>query len=80
MQVDEAGEEDLALGLDDGRALGGQAGADLRDGLAVDQDVLRLAAEDLRATDKDLAHGYLLSSVRAAGVVVTAGSDPPSSR
>lgn len=65
VQVDEAG-EDLALGLDDGRTLGGQAGADLRDGLAVDQDVLRLAAEYLRATDKDLAHGYLLSSVRAA--------------
>lgn len=77
VQVDEAGQQDPALGLDHGGAPGGQAGADLGDGLAVDQDVLDLAAQHLRTADKDLAHGYLFSSVR---VWVTAESLPPRSR
>lgn len=76
MQVDQAGQQDAAVGLDDLGAVGGQAWAHRFDGLAVDQDVLRLAAEHLRTTDQGLAHGYLLSSVRE----VVAGSEPPSSR
>lgn len=65
VEVDQAGQQDLALGLDDGRVTGLDAGTDCGDGFAVDQDVLGFAAEDLRAADKDLAHGYLFSSVRA---------------
>ncbi|MDF9802525.1 hypothetical protein M2436_001072 [Streptomyces sp. HB372] len=79
VQVDQAGQQDLPLGLDHGGAGGVEAGADLGDGLAVDQDVPRLAAEDPRTADKDLAHGYLFSSVRA-GAADSAVSEPPSSR
>ncbi|BFO19876.1 hypothetical protein SHKM778_62640 [Streptomyces sp. KM77-8] len=79
VQVDQARQEHLAAGLDDLGAVGGQAGADPGDRFAVDQDVLRLAAEHLRTADKDLAHGsYFSSVVVRAGV--RAGSLPPSSR
>lgn len=80
VEVDQAGQQDLPLGLDDRRALGRQARTDRCDGLAVDQDVLGLAAEHLRTTDKDLAHDYLLSSVRVVLGAVAAESLPPSSR
>ncbi len=76
VEVDEAGQQDLARRLDHGGVAGFEPGADRGDGLAVDEDVLGVAAEDLRAADKDLAHGYLFSSVRAGA----AGSEPPSSR
>ncbi len=66
VQVDQARQQHLAVGLDHVGALGGQPGAHLRDGLAVDQDVLRRTAEHLRTTDQDLAHGsYFSSLVRA---------------
>ncbi len=79
VEVDQAGQQDPPLGLDHGGVAGVEAGADLGGGLAVDQNVLRLAAEDPRTADKDLAHGHLFSSVRA-GAADSAVSAPPSSR
>lgn len=77
MQVDETGQQHLAFGLDDLGALGAQPDAHVGDGVPVDQHVLRLAAEDFRTTDQDLAHVTYFSSIRAW---LTAGSLPPRSR
>ena len=65
VQVDQARQQHLAVGLDDLGALGAQADAHLGDRGTVDQDVLRLAAEHLRTTDQDLAH--VLTSPRWCG-------------
>lgn len=88
VEVDQAGEQDLPVGLDHLGTLVGEPGATEsdfalpgggRDGLAVDQDVLDLAAQHLRTTDEDLAHDYLVSE-STGRAWLTAGSLPPRSR
>ena len=56
MEVDQAGQRDQALGVDEGRPLEVQVGADLRDDAVPQQQVDRVATEQPGATQEVVGH------------------------